>query len=359
MLSPAALSILMSTFLQGTPRTHALAAWGAVGGAGAAVGVLLGGVLTELLGWQAIFLINLPIGAALAIAARRMIPADTSTPRWRGLDLPGAALATASLGAVVFALSQAADVGWTSGQTITVGGAGLAGLVAFVLVERRSAQPLLRIGRLADRGVGGGLVMMLAAAAALFGTFLLVSLYMQNVLGTGPLLTGLGFLPLAVALAAGVHVAQHVLMHAGIRLPMAAGFATAAGGLLLLSGAGAGGNYLSDVLPGMLVVGIGLGVVLVSVSVSVMTGAADEESGMLSGLNTTGHELGGTLGIAVLASIAAGSGATAGALSPGIGDAFLVISVTAAAAGVAALILLPSAAAFLPKLRVAPRVAIH
>src|SRR3954462_13876620 len=118
LLSPAALSILMNTFPQGTPRTHALAAWGAVGGAGAAVGVLLGGVLTELLGWQAIFFINLPIGIALAVAARRMIPADTSAPQWRGLDLPGAVLAPASLGAIVFALSRAADIGWTDAQTV-------------------------------------------------------------------------------------------------------------------------------------------------------------------------------------------------------------------------------------------------
>jgi hypothetical protein len=349
----------MSTFPQGTPRTHALAAWGAVGGAGAAVGVLLGGVLTELLGWQAIFLINLPIGLTLAVAARRMIPADSSIPQWRGLDLPGALLATGSLAAVVFALSQAADDGRTSAQTVILLTAGLAGLVAFVLVERRSAQPLLRIERLADRGVGGGLVMMLAAAAALFGTFLLISLYMQNVLGTGPLLTGLGFLPLAVALAAGVHVGQHVLQHAALRLPMAAGFATAAGGMLLLSGAGAGGSYLGDVLPGMLVAGLGLGVVLVGVSVSVMTGAADEESGMLSGLNTTGHELGGTIGIAVLATIAAGGAGSPGALLPGLGDAFLVISAVAAVASIIALIVLPSAATFLPKLRLAPRVAIH
>jgi EmrB/QacA subfamily drug resistance transporter len=357
LLSPAALSILMSTFPQGTPRTHALAAWGAVGGAGAAVGVLLGGVLTELLGWQAIFLINLPIGIALGVAGRRMIPADTSIPQWRGLDLPGALLASASLGAIVFALSQAADIGWASAQTVILLTAGLAGLVAFVHVERRSAQPLLRIERLADRGVGGGLVMMLAAAAALFGTFLLISLYMQNVLGTGPLLTGLGFLPLAVALAAGVHIGQHLVQHAGLRVPMAAGFATAAGGMLLL--AGAGGSYLGDVLPGMLVTGLGLGVVLVSVSVSVMTGAANDESGMLSGLNTTGHEIGGTIGIAVLATIAAGGTATSTSLPTGIGDAFLVISATAAVASIIALVVLPSAAIFLPKLRLAPRVAIH
>src|SRR3954462_10656090 len=333
LLSPAALSIHMNSFPQGTPRTHALAAWGAVGGAGAAVGVLLGGVLTELLGWQAIFFINLPIGIALAVAARRMIPADTSTPQWRGLDLRGALLGTASLGAIVFALSQAADTGWGSAQTVILLTAGVAGLVAFVGVERRSTQPLLRIERLADRGVGGGLAMMLAAAAALFGTFLLISLYMQNALGTSPLLTGLGFLPLAVALAAGVHVGRHVLQHAGLRLPMAAGFLVAAGGMLLLAGAGAGGSYLADVLPGMLVTGLGLGVVLVSVSVSVMTGADDEESGMLSGLNTTGHEIGGTIGIAVLATVAAASGGTAtpSSLIPGIGDAFLVIAATAAA----------------------------
>jgi EmrB/QacA subfamily drug resistance transporter len=359
LLSPAALSILMSTFPQGTPRTHALAAWGAVGGAGAAVGVLLGGILTELLGWQAIFFINLPIGLGLAVAARRMIPADTRRPQWRGLDLPGALLATTSLGAIVFALSQAAEIGWTSAQTVIVLTAGLAGLAGFVHVERRSTRPLLRIERLADRGVGGGLVMMLAAAAALFGTFLLISLYMQNGLGTGPLLTGLGFLPLAVALAVGVHVGQRVLQHAGLRLPMAAGFALAAGGMLLLSGADAGGSYLGDILPGMLVTGLGLGVVLVSVSVSVMTGAAEEESGMLSGLNTTGHEIGGTIGIAVLATIAAGGTATAGSLPAGIGDAFLVISATAAVASILALIALPSAATFLPKLRLAPRVAMH
>jgi EmrB/QacA subfamily drug resistance transporter len=359
LLSPAALSILMNTFPQGTPRTHALAAWGAVGGAGAAVGVLLGGVFTEALGWQAIFFINLPIGVALAVAARRMIPADTRVPQWRGLDLPGALLATASLGSIVFALSRAADIGWTSAQTVILLTAGLAGLIGFVGVEMHTAHPLLRIERLADRGVGGGLAMMLAAAATLFGTFLLISLYMQNGLGTGPLLTGLGFLPLAVALAAGVHAGQHVLGHAGLRLPMAAGFLVAAGGMLLLSGADAGGSYLADVLPGMLVTGLGLGVVLVSVSVSVMTGASEDESGMLSGLNTTGHELGGTIGIAVLATIAAGGTATSSSLLVGIGDAFLVISVTAAVAAVVAVVVLPSAASFLPKLRLAPRVAMH
>ncbi|QEC48771.1 MFS transporter [Baekduia soli] len=361
MLSPAALSILMGTFREGTPRAHALAAWGAVGGAGAAVGVLVGGALTELVGWQAIFVVNLPIGLALGVAARRMIPADTAAPDWHGLDLRGAALASGSSAALVFALSQAADAGWTSAQTLGLGGSGLAGLAAFVAAERRTARPLLRLERLADRGVGGGLLLMLVAAAALFGTFLLVSLYLQDVLDAGPLTTGLAFLPLAVALGLGVHAGNHVLMHAGVRMPMAAGFAATAGGMVLLSGAGVGGSYLADVLPGMLVAGVGLGVVLVCVSVSVMTGAEDEETGMLSGLTTTGHEIGGTIGVAVLATIAA---APAGAASPaglslGLGDAFVAVAGMSAAAGVVALVVLPSAAILLPKLALAPRVAIH
>ena len=356
MLSPAALAILMRTFREGRPRAHALAAWGAVGGAGAAVGVLFGGALTELVGWQAIFLINVPVGIGLALAAHRIIPADTAAPRWNGFDLRGALLATTGLGAIVYALSQAADAGWSSAAVLGPAGAGVAGLVAFVLAERRTAHPLLNIDRLSDRGVGGGLAMMLAAAAALFGLFLLASLYMQDVLGTGPLQTGLAFLPLAIALAAGVHVAGHVMTHAGVRAPMAAGFATAASGLLLLSAVDAGGSYLTDMLPGMLLAGLGLGVVLVSVSVSVMTGAADDETGILSGLNTTGHEIGGSIGIAAVATIAAGS---AGVTATGIGDAFLALAGLTVLASLAAAVVIPSAAVFLPKLRLAPRVAIH
>ena len=356
MLSPAALAILMRTFREGRPRAHALAAWGAVGGAGAAVGVLFGGALTELVGWQAIFLINVPVGIGLALAAHRIIPADTAAPRWNGFDLRGALLATTGLGAIVYALSQAADAGWSSAAVLGPAAAGVAGLVAFVLAERRTAHPLLNIDRLGDRGVGGGLAMMLAAAAALFGLFLLASLYMQDVLGTGPLQTGLAFLPLAIALAAGVHLAGHVMTHAGVRAPMAAGFATAASGLLLLSAVDAGGSYLTDLLPGMLLAGLGLGVVLVSVSVSVMTGAADDETGILSGLNTTGHEIGGSIGIAAMATIAAGS---AGVTATGIGDAFLALAGLTVLASLAAAVVIPSAAVFLPKLRLAPRVAIH
>ena len=361
LLSPAALSIIMSAFREGRERATALAAWGAVGGAGAAVGVLLGGTLTELVGWRAIFFINLPVGLLLAAGTLHLVPADPIKPRWRGLDLRGALVATTSLGMLVFAASQADTAGWTSTQTIGLGLASLAGLLGFAVLERHTEQPLLRVSSLADRAVGGGTAMMFAASAVLFGTFLLSSMYLQNVLGTGPMETGLAFLPMAAVMGLGVHAASHLISQLGVRVPLAGGFAVAAGGMLLLSGVEPGGSYAADVLPGMLVAGLGLGVVLVCVSVAVLTGAADEESGMLSGLNTTGHEIGGAIGVAVLTTIATGAvgSSSAAGLAGGIGDAFLVASAIAVAASVTAMALLPSATSFLPKFRLAPPVAVH
>jgi EmrB/QacA subfamily drug resistance transporter len=364
LLSPAALSIITTAF-QGPERAKALGVWGAVGGAGAAIGVLLGGALTELVDWRAIFFINLPVGVILAAGAIRLLPADTTRPRWGGLDLRGALLATASLGGLVYAISQAQTSGWTSTPTLGIGAAAIAGLAAFAALEARTVQPLLRVQRLGDRAVGGGFLMMLTASAVLFGSFLLSSLYLQSVLGTGALETGLAFLPFAAAIAAGVHAGSHVITHAGVRFPLAAGFALTTVGMLLLSGVSEDGSYAGDVLPGMLIAGIGLGIILVAVSVAVLTGARDDETGMLSGLNTTGHEIGGSLGVAILATIATGAlgGATgpaaAAGLADGIGDAFLAAGLIAGAASVATLVILPSARSFLPKLALAPRVAVH
>jgi EmrB/QacA subfamily drug resistance transporter len=362
MLSPAALSIIMTSFREGPERTRALGAWGAVGGAGAAIGVLLGGTLTELVDWRAIFVINLPVGLVLAAGAAKIVPADPARPRWQGLDLRGALVATSSFAALVYAISQAASAGWTSTQTLAAGAAGVAGLAAFAALELRTAQPLLRVQRLADRAVAGGMLMMLAASAVLFGTFLLTSLYLQNVLGAGPLETGLGFLPMAVTTGAGAHAGGHVVRHAGVRVPMAAAFAVVAGGLLLLAGVDAHGSYFADVLPGMLIAGAGLGIALVCVAVSVLSGAADDETGMLSGLNTTGHEIGGSLGVAVLLTIstaAVGAAPSAATLAGGLGDAYLAASILAGAAALVALAVLPSANSFLPRLRLAPSMPIH
>ena len=355
MLSPAALAIIMTTF-SGGQRAKALAAWGAVGGAGAAIGVLVGGLLTEVTDWRMIFYVNLPVAAALAVAALKIIPADASRPRWRGLDLRGALIATSSLGAVVFAITQGESAGWTSLQTLAVGAGGLAGLAAFAALERRTQAPLLRIERLADRAIGGGLFLMLAAAGSIFGLFLLNSLYLQNVLGLGPLATGLAFIPLALAAGVGAHAAGHIVSHHGVRGPLAAAFVVAAGGMTLLAHVGENGSYVRDVLPGMLVAGVGLGVAVVAVSVAILTGAREDETGMLSGLNSTGHEIGGTIGIAIFSTIAAGSsGALAGTQGVvGIQHAFIAAGVLASVASLVAWVVLPHARQFVPKLRLNP-----
>ena len=269
-----------------------------------------------------------------------------------------------SLAGLVYTASQAEATGWTSVQTVRLGAASLLGLPAFALLELRTPQPLLRVQRLSDRAIGGGFTMMLAASALTFGSFLLSSLYLQNVLGTGALATGLAFLPLAVALAAGVHVASEMIDRAGVRSPRAGEFVVTAAGMVLLSrqqrrelrqrraARDARRRY-------------GLGVIAVSVSVAVLTGARHEESGMLSGLNTTGHKIGGSLGGAVLATVAtAALGGAAGpsaaaALADGIGDAFLVAAGIAAVSAIFAAVVLPPASSFLPKLRLAPRVALH
>jgi MFS family permease len=354
LLSPAALAIIMTTF-QGPQRAKALAAWGAVGGAGAAIGVLVGGLLTEFGDWRMIFYVNLPLAVALATAVVKVVPADVQKPRWQGLDLRGAVLATASLGAIVFAISQGENAGWTSRQTLLCGLGGLAGLAAFGVIERHTHAPLLRIERLADRAVGGGLFLMLAAAGSIFGLFLLSSLYLQNVLGMGPLATGLAFIPLALAAGVGAHAAGHIVSRHGVRGPLTGAFLVAAGGMALLAHVGETGTYVRDVLPGMLVAGLGLGVAVVSVSIAILTGAREDETGMISGLNATGHEIGGTIGIAIFSAIAAGTGILAGPqAASGISHAFIAAALLASVASVVALAALPRARYFVPKLRSNP-----
>jgi EmrB/QacA subfamily drug resistance transporter len=354
LLSPAALAIIMTAF-HGNQRAKALAAWGAVGGAGAAIGVLVGGLITEFADWRMIFYVNLPVAAALAIAAVKIVPADTLKPRWRGLDLRGAVLATTSLGAIVFAISEGQTAGWASLQTLLFGLGGLTGLAAFAAVERHTDAPLLRIERLADRAVGGGLFLMLAAAGSIFGLFLLSSLYLQNVLHMGPLATGLAFIPLALAAGIGAHAAGHIVSRHGVRGPLTGAFVVTAAGMTLLAHVGGTGSYLRDVLPGMLVAGLGLGVAVVSVSIAILTGALEQESGMISGLNATGHEIGGTIGIAIFSTIAAGTGILVGPqAASGISHAFIAAAVFASVASLVSLAVLPRARHFVAKLRLNP-----
>ena len=354
LLSPAALAIIMTAF-QGNQRAKALAAWGAVGGAGAAIGVLVGGVLTEFADWRMIFYVNLPVAAALAIAALKVVPADSLKPRWRGSTF--AALSSqrrVSPRSSSRSRRPTVPAGLPH-QTLLFGVGGIVGLVAFAVFELHTDTPLLRVERLADRAVGGGLFLMLAAAGSIFGLFLLSSLYLQNVLGMGPLSTGLAFIPLALAAGVGAHAAGHIVGNHGVRGPLVGAFLVTAAGMTLLAHVGEHGSYLRDVLPGMLVAGVGLGVAIVSVSIAILTGSLEDETGMISGLNSTGHEIGGTIGIAIFSTIAAGSGALAGPqAASGIAHAFVAAGVLASVASLVALAVLPRARHFVPKLRLSP-----
>jgi EmrB/QacA subfamily drug resistance transporter len=354
MLSPAALSIITSSF-QGPARMKALGAWSAAGAAGGAIGVLMGGVLTQVADWRAIFYINLPVALLVTLAGRHVVPADPAQAKWRGLDLRGAVVATISLAALVYGVSQAEVDGWTSSQTLGSGLAGLAGLLAFAILERRASTPLLRVGRIRDRAIGGGFALMLVAAAVLFGNFVTLSLYVQGVLGKSPLTAGLSFLPLALSTAAGAHLGARIVGQFGIRVTMAGAFLVATAGAFFLAGLGAAGSYSADVLPGMIVVGLGVGALMLCGGLSILTGARPEEAGMLSGLNTTGHEIGGTLGIAAIVTVAtAGAGGLGAVGGTGIDHAYLVIGAVAAFGSILASIVLPSAQSFLPKLQLSP-----
>jgi predicted MFS family arabinose efflux permease len=197
---------------------------------------------------------------------------------------------------------------------------------------------------------------MLAAAGSIFGLFFLCSVYLQNVLGTSPLMTGLAFIPLALAAGIGAHAAGHVVGRHGVRVPLASAFAIAAAGMALLAHVGENGTYVRNVLPGMLVAGFGLGIAVVSVSIAILTGSREDESGMISGLNSTGHEIGGTIGIAVFSTIAAGAtGALGGAqAAAGISHAFVAGGILTSLASLIAFAVLPHARDFVPKLRLNP-----
>lgn len=344
MLLPSALSIVTTTYA-GEQRSKALAVWGALGSAGAAAGVLFGGVLTDVLGWRSVFFINVPVGIAVVALSLRVLP---SAPRARralaDFDLVGAAALMSGLITLILAIEGTSQHGWTSPYTLGMAAGSAALLTKFALTERRSRQPLVppatwRVGSLVSSAA-----VMLTATGILVGAFFLNTLYLQHVMGASAVETGLAFLPLTLVILAGAHASQQLLPRMGSRWIVAAGMMIAAAGATLLAGAPEDPSYVTNLLPGYLALGFGIGMTLVSVSVTAMAEIGHESAGLASGLMTTAHELGAAIGVAVLAAIASASGsvATVSGIVDGYDTAFLVAGNVAAAAALIAALALPS-----------------
>ena len=339
LLSPAALSTITTTF-QGAERHRALGLWAAIGGVGAAAGVLLGGILTAGLSWHWIFLINVPVGLLLAIAVPLTIPADR--PRTaRAVDLPGALIAVVSTALIIFGVVRAGDSGWGSAGSLIPLAVGIVGYAAFVLVERRVRVPLIPTGLLRSRPVISGSFLMIIASGLMLALLFLNSLYLQTILGLGPIRTGLLFFPVAVAITVGARLGGGLIGRLGGRPIGAAG--------LLLTGIGAGlltristhADAYPILLLGFLIAALGIGPVFVVATSTTLANVAHPLAGVTSGVINTFHEIGGAVGVAVVSTVAAGSIASDTVSVTGFATAFIVCAATGLLGSVIALGLVP------------------
>lgn len=341
--SPSALSILTTTFAPGAERNRALSVWGAVGGAGGAIGVLAGGLLTEFFGWRWVLIVNVPLGVLLLALGPLLLPAVAAERRRQRLDLAGALSLTTGLALLVLGLVQAPTAGWASGPILGALGGGLALLVAFVLIERRAAAPLVplaifRIPALRTANLVGVLTGM-----ALISMFFLMTLYLQQVLGLSALQAGLAYLPLSVAMIVSATAASSAVARWGSRPVLIAALLCVVAGLLWLGMIRVDGSFLVDVLGPSLLAGIGLGGSFVPITVAALTGTEEHQAGLASGLITASQQLGGAIGLALSTTLAATVAAgTAGLAGPTAGyAAALRLGAGFALAAVVVAVLLP------------------
>jgi EmrB/QacA subfamily drug resistance transporter len=339
-MSPAALSIVTTTF-SGHERTRALGVWAAIGGSGAAIGVALGGILASGPGWQWIFLVNVPVGIAVAAGVLRIVSAARPVERAR-LDVAGAVAATVMFGSLLIGLIRAGDAGWRSIETLVPLALAVVAALAFVIVERRVAAPLVRLEKVVAQPLAGAMIVMLTAAALLAGGFFLNSLYLQGVLQMSALETGLAFIPVSLAIVLGAQVGAHLIGRFGPRVAGGLGFAVAAAGLLLMANLRPGDDVVTAVLPGFVLTAFGLGATFVTGTTSAFAGSGHEDAGLVSGLVNTGHEIGFALGVAIVSTIAASSLAVGSGSILGFRDAFVAAGVVSALAAIAAVRLLPA-----------------
>ena len=311
-ISPAALSIISTTFAEGKERGKALGIWAAIASGGSAVGLVLGGVLTEAFSWPWIFFINVPVGVITFVLAFRLIPESKDEEAARSFDVAGAVTATAGLMALVFAIVKAQGQGWTSLRTIGEFVVAVGLLVAFVVIELRSTAPLVRLDIFRVRSLTAANVVMLLVASGLFAMFFFNSLYIQRVLGYGPLKAGLAFLPFTGGIMVSAGIASQYAAKLGVRLVASVGIVITTVGLLWLTQIPVHGTYVKDVLPPILLTSFGMGLVFVVLTLVATTGLDDTDQGLASGIFNTSQQIGGALGLAILATIAAShsSGAT-------------------------------------------------
>jgi EmrB/QacA subfamily drug resistance transporter len=351
LVSPAALSIVTTTFREGSERNTALGVWGAVAGSGGAAGVLLGGMLTEWAGWEWVLFVNVPIGLAAAALAPRLLGESRDADRARHFDVAGAVTVTAGLAIGVYALVDANNAGWTSTQTLGLGAVSLALLGAFVVTEERSRHPLVPFSIFRLQTLRGANVVGLLLGMSLFAMFFFISLYLQQVLGYSALRTGFAYLPLALMIVVSAGGASQLVTRVGFKPTLIAGMLLIGAALLWFSQVAAGGSYLGDVLFPSLIVAAGLGFAFVATTIGAVTGTKPDEAGLASGLINTSQQIGGALGLAILSSVAnsrTSSVAASGehnplvALTDGFQTAFLVAAGFAVAGALLAAVLISS-----------------
>jgi EmrB/QacA subfamily drug resistance transporter len=303
MITPAALSILTTTFAEGKERNAALGAWGAVGAFGAVAGVLLGGVLTDALSWEWIFFVNVPVGI-LGLVLAPILLTESRDARAKSFDVPGAVFVTGGLVTLVYAITQANNYGWGSAATIGLFAGALVLLAAFIAWELRTAEPLMRFGILRLRTVTGANVAGLILGTALFAMFLMLTLYMQQVLHYSAMKTGVAYLAVAGTAIFWSALAAQLVTRVGVKPVLVVGMTALSAGLLYFTQVSVGGSYLGDLLPGFLLIAVGLGFSFVPISIAALAGVQPAEAGLASGLINTSQQIGGALGIAALTAVA-------------------------------------------------------
>jgi EmrB/QacA subfamily drug resistance transporter len=304
LIAPAALSIITATFSEGAERTKAMGVWAAIAVGGGAVGLVLGGILVEALSWPWIFFVNVPVGIAVFVAALRYVPESRDEHAHKSFDLAGAVTVTGGLIALVYGIVKAQEKGWTSLHTGGFFTLAIVLLAAFLVIESRSAEPLVRLSIFRVRTIRAANVVMFLVASGLFAMFFFNTLYLQRVLGYSPLQAGLAFLPFTAGIIIGAGLSQRFVPKLGAREVPLIGMGMAVVGLLLFVRLEPGGSYVADFLPGVILASIGMGLTFVPVTLIATSGIPTDDAGLASGLYNTSQQVGGALGLAVLSTFA-------------------------------------------------------